>query len=114
MAPPRRSSSDDEAEILRTLGGKVQEAREAAGLSLAELARRAGVSRTTVARMETVAKGDMSLKSITLTPEVMQADREMLQDLLLVAIIAALTETRQQVEAKVSSITGGLSIPGLF
>ncbi len=52
MAPPRRSSSDDEAEILRTLGGKVQEAREAAGLSLAELARRAGMDRAYISRIE--------------------------------------------------------------
>jgi transcriptional regulator with XRE-family HTH domain len=36
-------------------------ARLAARLTQTELARRAGVSRTTVARMETVAKGDMSV-----------------------------------------------------
>ena len=36
-------------------------ARLAAGLTQAELARRARVSRVTVARMETVAKGDMSV-----------------------------------------------------
>jgi transcriptional regulator with XRE-family HTH domain len=35
--------------------------RLAAGLTQTELARRANVSRTTVARMETVAKGDMSV-----------------------------------------------------
>lgn len=36
-------------------------ARQQAGLSQAELARRAGVSRTTLARMETLARGDMSM-----------------------------------------------------
>lgn len=35
--------------------------RQQAGLSQAELARRAGVSRTTLARMETLARGDMSV-----------------------------------------------------
>lgn len=36
-------------------------ARREAGLSQEALARRAGVSRTTVARMETLARGDMSV-----------------------------------------------------
>ena len=36
-------------------------ARRDAGLSQQELATRAGVSRTTVARMETLARGDMSV-----------------------------------------------------
>ena len=36
-------------------------ARHDAGMSQAEMAERAGVSRTTVARMETLAKGDMSV-----------------------------------------------------
>jgi transcriptional regulator with XRE-family HTH domain len=36
-------------------------ARQQAGLSQAELARRADVSRTTLARMETLARGDMSV-----------------------------------------------------
>ena len=47
----------DVAEMLR-------DARKKAGLSQGELARRAGVSRTTVARMETVAKGDMSVSAL--------------------------------------------------
>lgn len=44
----------DVAEILKA-------ARRQAGLSQEELAQRAGVARTTVARMETLAKGDMSV-----------------------------------------------------
>lgn len=47
----------DVADMLRT-------ARRKAGLSQVELAQRAGVSRTTVARMETVAKGDMSVSAL--------------------------------------------------
>ncbi|MBO9333123.1 transcriptional regulator [Achromobacter pulmonis] len=39
-------------------------ARRDAGLSQDELAQRAGVSRTTVARMETLAKGDMSVSAL--------------------------------------------------
>lgn len=39
-------------------------ARQEAGLSQAELAQRAGVSRTTLARMETLARGDMSVSVV--------------------------------------------------
>lgn len=38
--------------------------RREAGLSQEELAQRAGVARTTVARMETLAKGDMSVSAL--------------------------------------------------
>lgn len=47
----------DVAEMLKT-------ARREARLSQDELAQRAGVSRTTVARMETLAKGDMSVSAL--------------------------------------------------
>lgn len=42
----------------------LKEARRQAELSQAELARRAAVARTTVARMETLAKGDMSVSAL--------------------------------------------------
>ncbi len=47
----------DVAEMLKS-------ARREAGLSQEELAQRAGVARTTVARMETLAKGDMSVSAL--------------------------------------------------
>lgn len=46
---------------LADVADQLKAVRLAAGLTQTELARRAGVSRTTVARMETVAKGDMSV-----------------------------------------------------
>lgn len=49
---------------LADVGDMLRKARHQAGLSQDELARRAGVSRTTVARMETVAKGDMSVSAL--------------------------------------------------
>lgn len=42
----------------------LKEARATARLSQDALASRAGVSRTTVARMETLAKGDMSVSAL--------------------------------------------------
>jgi transcriptional regulator with XRE-family HTH domain len=48
------STLADVADLLKTV-------RRETGLTQAELADRAGVSRTTLARMETLAKGDMSV-----------------------------------------------------
>lgn len=42
----------------------LKRARREARLSQDELAKRSGVSRTTVARMETLAKGDMSVSAL--------------------------------------------------
>jgi len=47
----------DVATLLKT-------ARSEAGLSQAQLAERAGVARTTVARMETLARADMSVSAL--------------------------------------------------
>jgi transcriptional regulator with XRE-family HTH domain len=45
---------------LADVASQLRAVRHAAGVTQSELARRAGVARTTVARMETAAKGDMS------------------------------------------------------
>lgn len=47
----------DVAEMLKS-------ARKEGGLSQEEMARRAGVARSTLARMETVARGDMSVSAL--------------------------------------------------
>ena len=46
---------------LADISGMLKQVRSEASLSQNELARRAGVARTTVARMETLAKNDMSV-----------------------------------------------------
>jgi transcriptional regulator with XRE-family HTH domain len=49
---------------LADVAALLRDARLRAGLSQDELARRAGVSRTTLARMETLARGDMSVSAL--------------------------------------------------
>ncbi|MFP3707860.1 helix-turn-helix transcriptional regulator [Paraburkholderia sp. SIMBA_009] len=49
---------------LADVGEMLKEARREAGLSQKELAERAGVARTTLARMETLARGDMSVSAL--------------------------------------------------
>ena len=46
---------------LADMAEQLKRARQEAALSQAALAQRAGVSRTTLARMETLARGDMSV-----------------------------------------------------
>jgi transcriptional regulator with XRE-family HTH domain len=49
---------------LADMSNLLRQARKDAALSQQELAQRAGVARTTVARMETLAKGDMSVSAL--------------------------------------------------
>jgi transcriptional regulator with XRE-family HTH domain len=49
---------------LADVAEQLRAARLHAGLSQAEMATRAGVSRTTLARMETLARGDMSVSAL--------------------------------------------------
>lgn len=61
------------------------------------------------------ALGDGSVQSIDIAPEVVDSDDiEMLQDLVLAAVNEALRGVAQQGEARLASVTGGISIPGLF
>ncbi len=65
--------------------------------------------------VEATAVGDGSVESISIKPEVVDPDDlEMLQDLVLAAVNEALRGVAQQGEARLNSVTGGLSIPGLF
>ncbi|RQZ28886.1 XRE family transcriptional regulator [Burkholderia sp. Bp9090] len=49
---------------LSDVGEMLKEARSAVGLSQRELAERAGIARTTLARMETLARSDMSVSAL--------------------------------------------------
>ena len=66
--------------------------------------------------IKVIAKGDFTIKSITITDDelVQSKDKEMLEDLILLAVNGAITKVREMTESKLSSITGGLNIPGLF
>ncbi|MCJ8329719.1 MAG: YbaB/EbfC family nucleoid-associated protein [Lentisphaeria bacterium] len=59
--------------------------------------------------------GDMAVKKVDIDQELVDSkDKEMLEDVILVAINAALTSAREETEKQMSGITGGLNIPGLF
>jgi transcriptional regulator with XRE-family HTH domain len=49
---------------LADMGAMLRDTRRETGLSQSDIAALAGVSRTTVARMETLARGDMSVSAL--------------------------------------------------
>ena len=59
--------------------------------------------------------GAMEVKSIEIKPEVVDPDDvEMLSDMVMAAVNEALRIANADKEQKLGSVTGGLSIPGLF
>ena len=66
--------------------------------------------------VEVVAQGNFTIKSITIAPDLAGAaeDKDMLEDCILVAVNGALDKARKEMEDKMSSLAGGLNLPGLF
>lgn len=61
-----------------------------------------------------VARGDKSIESLTISPDVVDPeDIEMLQDMVCAAVNEALRGVDQMGSARMSSVTGGLNIPGM-
>ena len=62
-----------------------------------------------------VVNGKHELKKLTVDPEAVDPeDVEMLQDMIMAAVNDALESAEQAASQQMSSITGGLNIPGLF
>ncbi len=65
--------------------------------------------------VDVVANGDFSIKSITISDDLASSqDKEMIEDVVLVAVNGAVKKVRVRTESKLAGITGGLNIPGLF
>lgn len=61
------------------------------------------------------ATADMRITSLSIDPEVVDPDDvDMLEDLVLTAINAALAKANDAANDQVAGIAGGLNIPGLF
>ncbi len=59
--------------------------------------------------------GQQKLLSVKIDPEVVDPDDvEMLQDLIVAAVNEALDKSRELTTQRLSSITGGLKLPGMF
>jgi nucleoid-associated protein EbfC len=62
-----------------------------------------------------VITGHQRIKSITVKPEVVDPeDVEMLQDMLVAAVNAAIEQSQAMAAQRLEGLTGGMNIPGLF
>ncbi len=62
-----------------------------------------------------VVDGQQRIRSISISPEVINAeDADMLEDLVMAAVNEAIQKSQELAASHLSSITGGLKIPGLF
>ena len=65
--------------------------------------------------VKAVATGQQKLVAIEIDPSVVDPDDvEMLQDLVVVAVNDAFTKAQELASKRLSSLTGGMKIPGLF
>lgn len=59
--------------------------------------------------------GDLRIKSIEIDPEALDPeDVEMLQDMIVAAVNEGIADAQAMVEERISAVTGGMNIPGLF
>jgi len=65
--------------------------------------------------VKVVLDGHQKVRSVEISPEVMESgDIELLQDLVMAAVNEAITKSQELVNKHLSSLTGGLNIPGLL
>jgi DNA-binding YbaB/EbfC family protein len=65
--------------------------------------------------VKAVVTGQQKLVSITIDPAAVDPDDvEMLQDLVVAAVNEALTKAQELAAQRLSALTGGIKIPGLF
>jgi hypothetical protein len=65
--------------------------------------------------VKVVLDGHQKIRSVEISPEVIAAgDVELLQDLVMTAINEAVAKSHELVNKHLSSLTGGLNIPGLL
>jgi DNA-binding YbaB/EbfC family protein len=60
-----------------------------------------------------VVNGDLEVQSITIADDLMKEDKEMVQDMVLIAVNDAIAKAKKDREEKLGSAAGGLNIPGL-
>ena len=64
--------------------------------------------------VEVVIDGKKNLLSISLNPEILKEDKEMLEDLIVVAVNDGIKKVDSISKEKMASVTGGMNLPGLF
>ena len=63
--------------------------------------------------VKVVIDGQQRVRSVEISPEAVVEDVELLQDLVMAAVNEAITKSQELASKHLSSLTGGLNIPGL-
>ena len=64
--------------------------------------------------VKAVVSGEKKILSLNLDSDLLNEDKEMIEDLILVAINQAIEKVDSISKEKMGSLTGGMNIPGLF
>tara|TARA_Y100001970_G_scaffold50742_1_gene64199 strand:+ start:1890 stop:2207 length:318 start_codon:yes stop_codon:yes gene_type:complete len=64
--------------------------------------------------VKVVVSGKKNILSVDINPDAITDDKEMLEDLILVAINDAIKKVDDISKEKMGSVTGGMNVPGLF
>ena len=108
MRMPKGMGGGGMAQQLQKLQQEMLETQEALGDEVVEVT--AGGGAITLA-----ITGHQRVQSITIDPEVVDPeDVEMLQDLIVAAINEAIEKSQNMAAERLSGLTGGLGLPGLF
>lgn len=100
---------------LQQLARQAQKMQEQMEVASAELDEKEYTAAAGGDAVKATVLGKMEVKSVEIKPEVIDPDdAEMLGDLVTAAINAALREAAQEKEEKMTAISGGMNIPGIF
>lgn len=87
---------------------KIQAVQEEASLETVESTAGGGM-------VTAVVYGNLRIKSIEIDPEALDPeDVDMLQDMIVAAVNQGIADAQAMVEQRMSAVTGGMNIPGLF
>ena len=94
--------------VMRQMQNRLAKIQEELAEATVEATAGGGVIKATVT-------GQQKLVGVVIDPTVVDPDDvEMLQDLIVVAVNDALTKAQEMAAQRLSSLTGGMKIPGLF
>jgi len=79
-----------------------------------EMATMEAVGKSQEGHVEAVASGDMSIKKIIINPSLLTTDAEIIQSQVTAAVNNALMQIKAIHQSKMTEVTGGIKIPGLF
>lgn len=100
---------------LQQLARQAQKMQEKMEAITAELEAKDYTATSGGGAVSVIVTGKMEVKSIDIQPEVIDPDdAEMLGDLVVAAVNEALRAAAAEKEEKLSALSGGMSIPGMF